>query len=185
MAIGPDQKVTTTGLMSDNKAPVKAPDLSGLSQGQSQQAAPQKAAPVAQRPEPQAPNTDDRINQVEQANPDAMAQLDVILSDPDINDIIQKLAPEAAGKIAQFKGEEKIVALPTSTVKNYAMKMYGGDEQTSIQQFLNDLSGEQPDDTTVPPDTATQTDNMMSNQNVDQEITPEMDSIDQGQEELA
>jgi len=185
MAIGPDQKVTTTGLMGEKPTMVKAPDLSGLSQGQSQQAAPQKAAPVAQRPEPQVPNTDDRINQVGQANPDIMAQLDVILSDPDINDIIQKLAPEAANKIAQFKGEEKIVALPTSTVKNYAMKMYGGDEQTSIQQFLNDLSGEQPDDTTVPPDTATQTDNMMSNQNVDQEITPEMDSIDQGQEELA
>ena len=32
---------------------------------------------------------------------------------------------------------------------------------------------------------ATQTDGMMSNQNVDQEITPEMESIDQGQEELA
>ena len=30
-----------------------------------------------------------------------------------------------------------------------------------------------------------QTDNMMSNQNVDQEITPEMEAIDQGQEELA
>ena len=184
MAIGPDQKVTTTGLMSDNKAPVKAPDLSGLSQGQSQ-AVPQKAAPIAKRPEPQVPNTDERINQVEQANPDAMAQLDIILSDPDINDIIQKLAPEAAGKIAQFKGEEKIVALPTSVVKSYAMRMYGGDEQSSIQQFLTDLSGEQPDDTTVPPDMATQTDNMMSNQNVDQEITPEMEAIDQGQEELA
>ena len=185
MAIGPDQKVTTTGLMGEKPTMVKAPDLSGLSQGQQQTAAPQKAAPIAKRPEPQAPNTDDRINQVGQANPDAMAQLDVILSDPDINDIIQKLAPEAANKIAQFKGEEKIVALPASAIKNYAIKMYGGDEQTSVQQFLTDLSGEQPDDTTVPPDTATQTDNMMSNQNVDQEITPEMDAIDQGQEELA
>jgi len=185
MAIGPDQKVTTTGLMGGDKKPIQAPDLSGLSQGQQQTAATQKPAPIAKRPEPQAPNTDDRINQVGQANPDAMAQLDVILSDPDINDIIQKLAPEAANKIAQFKGEEKIVALPASAIKNYAIKMYGGDEQTSVQQFLTDLSGEQPDDTTVPPDTATQTDNMMSNQNVDQEITPEMDSIDQGQEELA
>jgi hypothetical protein len=63
--------------------------------------------------------------------------------------------------------------------------MYGGDEQSSVQQFLTDLSGEQPDDTTVPPDMATQTNNMMSNQNVDQEITPEMEAIDQGQEELA
>ena len=185
MAIGPDQKVTTTGLMGGDKKPVQAPDLSGLSQGQQQTAATQKPAPMAKRPEPQVPNTDERINQVEQANPDAMAQLDVILSDPDINDIIQKLAPEAANKIAQFKGEEKIVALPASVIKNYAIKMYGGDEQTSVQQFLTDLSGEQPDDTTVPPDTATQTDNMMSNQNVDQEITPEMDAIDQGQEELA
>ena len=41
MAIGPDQKVTTTGLM-DNKSNVPdAPDLSALGKGQ-QQSAPQK-----------------------------------------------------------------------------------------------------------------------------------------------
>ena len=184
MAIGPDQKVTTTGLM-DNKSNVPdAPDLSALGKGQ-QQSAPQKAEPMAKRPEPKQPNVNDRIDQVGQANPESIAQVDLMLSDPDINDIMQKLAPEAAGKIAQFKGEEKIVALPSSIVKNYAMKMYGGDEQSSVQQFLTDLSGEQLDDTNVPPDMATQTDGMMSNQNANQEITPEMDAIDQGQEELA
>ena len=184
MAIGPDQKVTTTGLMDNKPTMPNAPDLSALGKGQ-QQSAPQKAEPMAKRPEPKQPNVNDRIDQVGQANPESIAQVDLMLSDPDINDIMQKLAPEAAGKIAQFKGEEKIVALPSSIVKNYAMKMYGGDEQSSVQQFLTDLSGEQLDDTNVPPDMATQTDGMMSNQNADQEITPEMDAIDQGQEELA
>ena len=184
MAIGPDQKVTTTGLMDNKPTMPNAPDLSSLGKGQ-QQSAPQKVEPMVKKPEPEQPNVNDRIDQVGQANPESIAQVDLMLSDPDINDIMQKLAPEAAGKIAQFKGEEKIVALPTSVVKSYAMRMYGGDEQSSIQQFLTDLSGEQPDDTTVPPDMATQTDNMMSNQNVDQEITPEMEAIDQGQEELA
>ena len=61
MAIGPDQKVTTTGLMSDNKAPVKAPDLSALGKGQPQQAAPQKPAPIAQRPKPQEPNIESKV----------------------------------------------------------------------------------------------------------------------------
>jgi hypothetical protein len=184
MAIGPDQKVTTTGLMDNKPTMPNAPDLSALGKGQ-QQSAPQKVEPMVKKPEPEQPNVNDRIDQVGQANPESIAQVDLMLSDPDINDIMQKLAPEAAGKIAQFKGEEKIVALPTSVVKSYAMRMYGGDEQSSVQQFLTDLSGEQPDDTNVPPDMATQTDGMMSNQNANQEITPEMDAIDQGQEELA
>ena len=177
MAIGPDQKVTTTGLMDNKPTMPNAPDLSALGKGQ-QQSAPQKAEPMAKRPEPEQPNVNDRIDQVGQANPESIAQVDLMLSDPDINDIMQKLAPEAAGKIAQFKGEEKIVALPSSIVKNYAMKMYGGDEQSSVQQFLTDLSGEQPDNTNVPPDTATESTGMMTQQSDD--LPSDIQAIDEG-----
>ena len=55
MAIGLDQKVTTTGLMGgDTKLP-KAPDMSGLSQGQDQGQG-QAPAPIAERPVKESPD---------------------------------------------------------------------------------------------------------------------------------
>ena len=52
--------------------------------------------------------------------------------------------------------------------------------------FITELSEVQSDDTNVPPDMATQTDSMMGEDpNADPNITPEMEAIDQGQEELA
>ena len=52
-----------------------------------------------------------------------------------------------------------------------------------MQNFITDLSGGQPDNTNVPPDTATQTQGMMAQDpNAEQDITPEMEAIDSGQE---
>jgi len=63
------------------------------------------------------------------------------------------------------------------------MKIYGGDEKLAVQNFITDLSGEQPDNINVPPDTATQTQGMMvQDTNAEQKITTEMEAIDSGQE---
>ena len=62
MAIGPNNQVTTTGLMGGTPKLPAAPDMSGLSQAQSQGGQP--PAPMAESPAPkgpQDPNIDERI----------------------------------------------------------------------------------------------------------------------------
>ena len=79
MAIGPDNKVTTTGLMGETPKLPNAPDMSGLGQGQAQQTQGQAPAPIAERPAPertQDPNIDERIQNL---NETEIAQLDGLL----------------------------------------------------------------------------------------------------------
>jgi hypothetical protein len=184
MAIGPDQKVTTTGLMGEKPTMPKAPDLSALGKGQPQQAAPQKPAPIAQRPKPQEPNIESKVAGLPR---ELLAKVDSFLADPEVNEAMQQIAPENASMIAQFKGNENIVALPEKALAMWAVEKYPRENiQESFMDFITELSEIQSDDTNVPPDMATQTDSMMGEDpNVDQEITPEMEAIDQDQEELA
>ena len=181
MAIGPDQKVTTTGLMGEKPTMPKAPDLSALGKGQSQQAAPQKPAPIAKRPEPQEPNIEEKMGGLPK---ELLAKVDSFLADPEVNEAMQKIAPESASMIAQFKGNESIVALPEKALAMWAVEKYPRNNiQESFMDFITELSEVQSDSTNVPPDTATQTQGMMAQDpNAEQDITPEMEAIDSGQE---
>jgi len=182
MAIDQSGKVTTTGLMGGTPKLPNAPDMSGLGQGQTQQTQGQAPAPMAEKPaseRTQDPNIDERIQNL---NETEIAQLDGLLG-PSNAAILKKIAPEASGLIDQFTSEEDVVSLPISVVTAYAMKIYGGDEKLAVQNFITDLSGQEPDNTNVPPDTATQTQGMMAQDpNAEQDITPEMEAIDSGQE---
>ena len=180
MAIGPDQKVTTTGLMGGTPKLPDAPNMAGLSQGQTQQTQGQAPAPRAERPtKSQDPNIDERIQNL---NETEIAQLDGLLG-PSNAAVLKKIAPEASGIIDQFTSEEDVVSLPISAIKAYAIKIYGGDEELAVQNFITDLSGQEPDNTNVPPDTATQTQGMMAQDpNAEQDISSEMEAIDSGQE---
>ena len=179
MAIGPDQKVTTTGLMGGTPKMPEVPNMSGLGQGQVQQTQGQAPAPIAESPTPekaQDPNIDERIQNL---NETEIAQLDGLLG-PSNAAVLKKIAPEASGIIDQFTSEEDVVSLPISAIKAYAIKIYGGDEKLAVQNFINDLSGEQPDNTNVPPDTATQTQGMMEQ---DPNALPsDIQAIDEGGE---
>ena len=181
MAIDQSGKVTTTGLMGGTPKLPNAPDMSGLGQGQTQQTQGQAPAPMAKKPvkESQDPNIETRLQDL---NETEIAQLDGLLG-PSNAAILKKIAPEASGIIDQFTSEEDVVSLPISAIKAYAMKIYGGDEKLAVQNFITDLSGQEPDNTNVPPDTATQTQGMMAqDSNAEQDITPEMEAIDSGQE---
>ena len=175
MAIGPDNQVTTTGLMGGTPKLPNAPDMSGLGQGQETQG--QAPAPMAERPAPegaQDPNIDERIQNL---NETEIAQLDGLLG-PSNAAILKKIAPEASGIIDQFTSEEDVVSLPISAIKTYAMKIYGGDEKLAVQNFITDLSGQEPDNTNVPPDTATESQGMMTQQSDD--IPSDIQAIDEG-----
>ena len=177
MAIGPDNQVTTTGLMGATPNLPAPPDMSGLNQAQSQEG--QAPAPMAERPAPertQDPNIDERIQNL---NETEIAQLDGLLG-PSNAAILKKIAPEASGLIDQFTSEEDVVSLPISAIKAYAIKIYGGDERLAVQNFITDLSGQEPDDTNVPPDTATESTGMMTQQSDD--MPSDIQAIDEGTE---
>ncbi len=177
MAIGPDNQVTTTGLMVATPNLPAPPDMSGLNQAQSQEG--QAPAPMAERPAPertQDPNIDERIQNL---NETEIAQLDGLLG-PSNAAILKKIAPEASGLIDQFTSEEDVVSLPISAIKAYAMKIYGGDEKLAVQNFITDLSGQEPDNTNVPPDTATESTGMMTQQSDD--MPSDIQAIDEGVE---
>jgi len=184
MAIGPDQKVTTTGLMGEKPTMPKAPDLSALGKGQPQQTKEQAPAPIAKRPESQEPNIEGKVAGLPK---ELLAKVDSFLADPEVNEAMQKIAPESASMIAKFKGNESIVALPEKALAMWAVEKYPRENiQESFMDFITELSEVQADSTNVPPDMATQTDSMMGeDSSADPNITPEMEAIDQGQEELA
>ena len=152
MAIDQSGQVTTTGLMGGTPKLPAAPDMSGLGQGQTQQTQKQSPVPMVEKPvkKSQDPNIDKRIQNL---NETEIAQLDGLLG-PSNAAILKKIAPEASGLIDQFTSQEDVVSLPISAIKNYAMKIYGGDQQIAVQKFITELSGEQSDNTNVPLDTA-------------------------------
>ena len=169
MAIGPDQKVTTTGLMGGSPQMPKAPDMSGLGRDQGQ-----APAQVAEKPAPvENQNLESKINNLTDED---KITLKTVLS-PSVVNVLKKVAPEISPLLDQAGSNEENVTLPISIVKQYAIKIYGGDEKTAIQNFITDLSGEQPDNN-VPLDTAqAPTEEGMLAQQPD---TSETDAIDQG-----
>ena len=175
MAIDQSGQVTTTGLMGSTPKLPNAPDMSGL--GRAQPQGDQPPAPIVKRPAPektQDPNIDKRIQNL---NETEIAQLDGLLG-PANAAILKKIAPEASGIIDQFTSEEDVVSLPISIVTAYAVKMYGGDKKLAVQNFITDLSGEQSDNTNVPPDTATEPQGMMTQQSDD--VPSDIQAIDEG-----
>ena len=173
MAIDRKGQVTTTGLMGGELKLPKAPDMSGLGQN-----VPQGGAKTAPVPTKTAESPDQNIEKrLQDLNETEIAQLDGVLS-PSNAAIFKKIAPEASTVIDQFTSEEEVVSLPVSTIVNYAMKIYGGDQQIAVQKFITELSGEQSDNTNVPLDTAqAPTEEGMLAQQPD---TSETDAIDQG-----
>ena len=172
MAIDRKGQVTTTGLMGGEPKLPKAPDMSGLGQN-----VPQGGAKTAPVPTKTAESPDQNIEKrLQSLNEAEIAQLDGVLS-PSNAAIFKKIAPEASTVIDQFTSEEEVVSLPVSTIVNYAMKIYGGDQQIAVQKFITELSGEQSDNTNVPLDTAqAPTEGGMLAQQPD---TSETDAIDQ------
>ena len=154
MAIGPDGKVTTTGLMDSAGKIPEAPDMSNLkppAQPQEQKAP--AAAPVKQamveRPQPKDPEIVQKLNSLSE---EEAQQLSMVLS-PSLATTLIKILPEATDLINEFKSTEENVILPISVVKNYArMKYPSNTEQESVEGFVTELSESQSDNTNVPPE---------------------------------
>ena len=177
MAIDQSGQVTTTGLMGGTPKLPDAPDMSGLGQGQTQGG--QAPAPMAERPVPERTQDSDIEKRLQDLNEIEAEQLKALLG-PSNAAIFKKIAPEASNIIDQFTSQEDVVSLPISAIKAYAMKIYGGDEKLAVQNFITDLSGQEPDNTNVPPDTATESQGMMTQQSDD--LPSDIQAIDEGVE---
>jgi hypothetical protein len=183
MAIGPDGKVTTTGLM-DNSAKIpEAPNMSAMKMAKGEPLPQDPTKPVnpfAPKPTgPVLPKDPEMIAKLESLSDEEKQQLDMVLS-PSLSSILTKILPEASDVISQFTSAEENVILPVSVVKNFARKKYPSNtEQESIQGFVTELSESQSDDTNnVPPENvqASNPNGMM----VKEPDTTETDAIDQG-----
>jgi len=185
MAIGPDGKVTTTGLMDSPAKTAEAPDMSAMKQPAQPQEQKAPPAAMAQRPEPKDPAVMEKINALSEQE---QIQLDQLMS-PSIALILKKIAPDASSLIDQFTSQEENVVLPVSVVKNYAVMKYpSSSEQESVQGFVNELSESQSDNTNVPPENMSEANPngmMVKDPSADSEIAPETVAIDEGQSELA
>ena len=177
MAIGPDGKVTTTGLMDSKVKTPNAPDMSAMKQPAQPK---EKTAPVAamvKKPEPKDPAIVEKLNTLSE---EEKIQLDMVLS-PSLATILKKISPDASQLIDQFTSQEENVIIPVSVVKNFAVRKYpSSSEQESVEGFVTELSESQSDDTNVPPE------NMQaSNTNPNSMMAPEpntmseADAIDQ------
>ena len=170
MAIGPDGKVTTTGLM-DNK--VKTPNAPDMSTLKAPSESKEKTAPAAmvQKPEVKDPAVVEKLNAL---SDEEKVQLDMVLA-PSLAAILKKIAPDASQVIDKFTSTEENVVLPVSVVKNSAVRKYpSSSEQESVQGFVTELSESQSDNTNVPPE------NMQaSNPNPTGMMAPEPNAMEQ------
>jgi len=190
MAIGPDGKVTTTGLM-DNSAKIpEAPNMSAMKMAKGEPLPQDPTKPVnpfAPKPTgPVLPKDPKMIAKLESLSEEEKQQLDMVLS-PSLSQILTKIVPEASDVISQFTSAEENVILPVSVVKNFARKKYPSNtEQESVQGFVTELSESQSDDNNnVPPEnTEMANPNSMMAKDPNTNIDSEEELIDSGQAEL-
>jgi len=183
MAIGPDGKVTTTGLMNNSAKIPEAPNMSAMKMAKGEPLPEDPTKPVnpfAPKPTgPVLPKDPEMIAKLKSLSEKEKEQLDMVLS-PSLSKILTKIVPEASDVISQFTSAEENVILPVSVVKNFARKKYPSNtEQESIQGFVTELSESQSDDNNnVPPENvqASNSNGMM----VKEPDTTETDAIDQG-----
>ena len=134
--------VTTTGMM--NEKPVsKAPDMSAM-----------KASKGPVLPEKTEQNLEQELLSkfpgLKDLTAEDNAALDAILS-PTVKQALGKVIPELEPIFSQFGTNEPNVIMPVSIVSNYAMRKYGGNQNEALAAFVDDVSGQMEQQTTVPP----------------------------------
>ena len=90
MAIGPDGKVTTTGLMDSGMKTPDAPDMSKLKAPAQPKQKTAPAAAMVKRPEPKDPAIVEKLNTLSE---EEKIQLDMVLS-PSLATILKKISPD-------------------------------------------------------------------------------------------
>ena len=150
MAIGPRNKVTTTGMMDKSAFTPAAPNLSALGQGQGQVAAEPAQAQVT----PPVQANSELAKQFPDAGPlelefaeraksltdEDQIALQSILS-PSVRVALEKIIPEFKEVMDAYGSDEPNVIFPLSSIVKFAMTRYGGkDEQEAVNNFMTDVA---------------------------------------------
>ena len=147
--------VTTTGMMNNKPAPMRAPDMSKIKMPTARKPAPVKevAKPIEQ------PKEMTLAEKVQNLTDQDRAVLATVLS-PSVSSVLKKIAPDLSPLLDQAGPAEENVIIPVSVAKNFAAKRYGGQNETeAISNFIADLQQSVPGmdntmgQTNVPPDT--------------------------------
>ena len=147
--------VTTTGMMNNKPAPMRAPDMSKIKMPTAKKPAPVKevAKPVEQ------PKEMTLAEKVQNLTDQDRAVLATVLS-PSVSSVLKKIAPDLSPLLDQAGPAEENVIIPVSVAKNFAAKRYGGQNETeAVSNFIADLQQSVPGmdntmgQTNVPPDT--------------------------------
>ena len=141
--------VTTTGMMNNKPATMKAPDMSKIKMPTARKPAPVKqvAKPVEQ------PKEMTLAEKVQNLTDQDKIVLSTVLS-PSVSNALAKIVPELAPLAEAAGSKEENVIIPVSMFKNFATKRYSGDERQAVESFVTDLSGDMMGQQTVPPDMA-------------------------------
>ena len=146
--------VTTTGMMNNKPAPMRAPDMSKIKMPTARKPAPVKevAKPVEQ------PKEMTLAEKVQNLTDQDKIVLSTVLS-PSVSSVLKKIAPDLSPLLDQAGPAEENVIIPVSVAKNFAAKRYGGQNETeAVSSFIADLQQSVPGmnnmmDQPVPPDT--------------------------------
>jgi len=134
MAIGPGNKITTTGLI-DKKPMIPAAPVMPKEQVKKPTQA-QVTPPVAESQD--GPLTT-KYPGVKNLSDEDIESLNAALS-PSVKEALSKIFPDLAPVIGQLGSDEPNVIFPLSIVKRYAMQRYGGqDENEAVQNFMADV----------------------------------------------
>ena len=164
MAIGPRNKVTTTGMI-DKQTFTPAPaNLSALGQGQAVAGQGQVVGKPTQA-QVTPPNADfpdatpmelEFAERVKTLTDEDQATLQSVLS-PSVRTALEKIIPEFKEVMDSFGSDEPNVIFPLSSVVKFAMTRYGGnDEQEAVSNFMADVESmnqQMEDQNNVPPGT--------------------------------
>ena len=166
MAIGPGNKISTTGLI-DKKPMIPAAPV--MQTQQIQEGPPGGGDPrmTSAAPIDQSQERTTRIAGVRGLTDEDKESLNAALS-PSVKEALSKIFPDLASAIDQLGTDEPNVIFPLSYIVKFAMTRYGGqDEQEAMNNFMADVQSmnqQMEDQNNVPPGTeqSTETAGLMS-----------------------
>jgi|18_taG_2_1085343.scaffolds.fasta_scaffold32884_1 hypothetical protein len=144
MAIGPDQKTTTTGLIDKKPMIPRAADLSALQGTQQVQSTQAQVTPpsLEQTDQPQFTEVEQEIMRRTETLTDEDKETFKSVLSPSVRIAFEKLLPEFKEMMDQFGSNEPNVIFPLSIVKRFAVQRYGGEsEEEAVQNFMADVIG--------------------------------------------
>ena len=141
MAIGPGNKITTTGLIDKQPMIPEVPVMEVAQEGPPGGGDPEmtSAAPIANVAESQEGPLNTKYPGVKDLSDEDIESLQAALS-PSVKEALVKIFPDLAQVIGKLGSDEPNVIFPLSIVKRFAMQRYGGqDENEAVQNFMTDV----------------------------------------------